>query len=88
LKIGITSNLEKRLAQIRTSAPQPCKIENVVYTHYGELLERKLHRALAEYNTHLEWFDLPPKIAELLFKAKSRKDIERFVEQLAQGESE
>jgi hypothetical protein len=88
VKIGITSNLEKRLAQIRTSAPQPCKVENVVYTHYGELLERKLHRALTAYNTHLEWFDLPPKIAKLLFEAKSKKDFERFIEQLAQVESE
>lgn len=88
VKIGITSNVERRFAQIKTSAPQPCTIENVVYTHYGELLERKLHHALAEYNTHLEWFDLPPRIEELLFKAKNREDIERFLGQLAQGKSE
>jgi len=85
VKIGITGNLEKRFAQIRTSASQPCKIENVVYTHFGEILERKLHHTLAEYNTHLEWFVLPPWVEEILFNAKSKMDIERFVHQLAQG---
>ena len=88
VKIGITSDLARRFAQIKTSAPLPCKIENVVYTHHGELLERQLHSALADHNTHLEWFVLPPRIEEVLFKAKSKKDIELFLEQLAQGGTE
>jgi hypothetical protein len=79
IKIGITDDLDGRFAQIKTSAALPCRIENVVYTHHGKTLERKLHQALARYNSHLEWFVLPSRIEEMLFAAKSVGDIENVL---------
>jgi hypothetical protein len=80
IKIGITDDLVRRFAQIKTSAAVACKIENVVYTHHGRILENKLHKSLACYNSHLEWFVLPPKIEKMLFTAKRVEDIERVLE--------
>jgi len=79
IKIGITDNLDQRFAQIKTSAALPCEIENVVYTHRGKTLERRLHQALADYNNHLEWFVLPSRIERMLFAAKSVEDIEHVL---------
>lgn len=86
IKIGITDQLERRFSQIKTSAAETCKIENVVYTHHGRKLERKLHQALMAYNSHLEWFALPPKIEDTLFAAKSAADIEAILETINQGD--
>lgn len=78
-KIGITDSLNARFSQIKTSAALPCEIVNVVYTHFGYRVEQKLHRCLSQFNSHLEWFILPSEIEEILFKAKSCKDIEDFL---------
>jgi len=79
IKIGFSDSLDRRLAQIRTSASLPCVIENAVYTHHAKRVERLLHKALAEYNSHLEWFELPSKIEKMLFAAKSIEDLERVL---------
>ncbi len=79
-KIGITDSLDSRFAQIKTSAAFPCEIANVVYTHFGYKMEQKLHQRLRRFNSHLEWFVLPPEIEDRLFKAKSLGDIEEFLE--------
>ena len=68
--------LDSRFAQIKTSAAYPCEIANVVYTHFGFLMEQKLHQRLSQFNSHLEWFILPAEVEERLFKAKSLSDIE------------
>ena len=86
IKIGITDDLDQRFAQIKTSAAFPCKIENVVYTHHGKTLERKLHKALADFQTHLEWFVLPLEIEKMLLKAKSVGEIENAVESVIKNE--
>jgi hypothetical protein len=78
-KIGITDSLDVRFAQIKTSAAFPCEIANVVYTHFGYELEQTLHQRLRRFNSHLEWFVLPPEIEARLFKAKSRNEIEEFL---------
>ena len=85
IKIGITDNLDQRFAQIKTSAVLPCVIENVVYTHHGRSLERKLHQTFADYNSHLEWFILPSEIERMLFAAKSVEDIERILTRYRTG---
>ena len=87
IKIGITDNLSQRFAQIKTSAAFRCKVENVVYTQHGRVLERKLHQALSRFNTHLEWFVLPPGIEKMLFAAKSVGDIENVLMQIIEEES-
>ena len=78
-KIGITDSLDSRFSQIKTSAAFPCKIANVVYTHFGYKVEQKLHQRLSQFNSHLEWFVLPLEIEDRLFKAKSLNDIEEFL---------
>lgn len=79
IKIGFTDNLDRRLAQIKTSASLPCKIENAVYTHHAKKVERMLHKVLADYNSHLEWFELPSRIEKMLFAAKSVEDVENVL---------
>ena len=86
IKIGITDELDRRFAQIKTSAAVACKIENAVYTHHGRTLERKLHQSLAFYNSHLEWFVLPPSIENMLFVAKSVEDIENVLRVIKRNE--
>jgi hypothetical protein len=78
-KIGITNSLDLRFAQIKTSAAFPCEIANVVYTHFGYELEQTLHHRLRRFNSHLEWFILPPGVEARLFTAKSRNEIEEFL---------
>ena len=85
IKIGITDSLDRRLAQIKTSASGSCTIENVVYTHHGMRLERKLHQCLSQYRSHLEWFHLPEDIERMLLAAKSTNDIERTLKNIAAG---
>jgi hypothetical protein len=82
VKIGITNQLERRFAQIKTSASGLCRIENVIYTHHGRKLERALHLALAPYNSHLEWFVLPLNLEKMLFSAKSLAEIEHILRQI------
>ncbi len=86
IKIGITGDLNKRFAQIKTSAAVACKIENVIYTHQGRRLERNLHKSLAPYNSHLEWFVLPQSIEKMLFAAKSSEDVENVLRIIRQKE--
>jgi hypothetical protein len=81
-KIGITDSLDSRFAQIKTSAAFPCEIANVVYTHFGYELEQTLHQRLRRFNSHLEWFVLPPEIEARLFSVKSRNEIEVFLKWL------
>jgi hypothetical protein len=88
IKIGITDNLDQRIAQIKTSAALPCEIVNVVYTHHGKILERKLHQALDHHNSHLEWFILPSKIEKMLLSAKSAEDIENILNHVGNEESD
>ena len=82
IKIGITGDLDRRFAQIKTSAAVACKIENVIYTHNGRKLESSLHKALAPYNSHLEWFVLPRSIEKMLFAAKSSEDVANVLSEI------
>lgn len=88
IKIGITDSLERRFAQIKTSASDACKIESVVYTHHGRRMEQKLHKALAPYNTHLEWFQLPTEIENMLFAAKTINELERVLRDINKGKGD
>ena len=87
IKIGFTDNLDRRFAQIKTSASLPCKVENAVYTHHAKKVERMLHKALAGYNSHLEWFELPSSIEKMLFAAKSVEDLENVLLNITDGNS-
>ena len=59
-KIGITTNLERRLKNLQTGHPHKLRI------HYKEeipdnqvrLLEQTIHRVIKHRQTHGEWFDI------------------------------
>lgn len=61
-KIGITSDINKRLLSIQTG--NPIKLD-VVHTEIGNWhTERALHKTFKEYRREGEWFKLPKKIVD------------------------
>lgn len=58
VKIGMSRNLEMRLASLQTSAPG--RLSVLWTTPGGRELEKRLHQQFAPYRTHGEWFDLTP----------------------------
>lgn len=57
-KIGITSDVKKRLKAIQTGCPIRCEYIGYIPTHEPEVLERELHRKFQQFKTSGEWFDL------------------------------
>lgn len=54
IKIGKTTNLEKRLATLRTMSP--VTLEPICTIDYDDNMEARIHRHLSEYRSHGEWF--------------------------------
>lgn len=69
-KIGISSNPEKRIASIATASPFPIETVHIQYTDSHQQLEKQLHRQLADFRVHLEWFEFPddliPAVIDLI----------------------
>lgn len=57
-KIGITSDVKKRLRAIQTGCPIQCEYIGYIPTHEPEILEKDLHRKFQQFKTSGEWFDL------------------------------
>lgn len=55
VKIGRTTNLERRLAAIQTACPN--RVEVLWHTEGGSALERGLHAEFGHFREHGEWFD-------------------------------
>jgi predicted GIY-YIG superfamily endonuclease len=55
-KIGITKDLNKRIAHLRTGTPDRLEVYHVIRTEYYAELERYLHRTLKAKNKRGEWF--------------------------------
>lgn len=66
VKIGVASDVRKRLQDIRTAAPFPVRILGMVERRDAAKTERELHQLFAAYHTHGEWFRLTPAILEWL----------------------
>jgi hypothetical protein len=56
IKIGVSKDAAKRIAFLRTSAPEPILAVGVMVCNEGGELERTLHRKFAHLRTHGEWF--------------------------------
>ena len=54
IKIGKTGDMEKRLSALANGSPVP--LELICTVQYHDDLERRIHRHLAEYRAHGEWF--------------------------------
>lgn len=76
VKVGITKELQSRLATIRTSCPFPIEIAHVLTLperRWAQHIEWCFHGMAAKKRAHGEWFDVPPPAAErmiaLIFEA-------------------
>lgn len=71
VKIGITSNFEKRLASLDTASPfgietvYRCETQNDV-----RRVERAIHSHFSKYHARLEWYKLdePEQIVEIIME--------------------
>ena len=70
-KIGVTTNLEKRMDQLGTKMPFKLEIINVIKSKNIYALEKKLHNKFENENISGEWFILGKKDIEYI---KSIKD--------------
>lgn len=67
-KIGITSNLDKRIKSLQTASPTGIHLVYSINTKHAEKIEKHLHRKYSKYNTNLEWFNLSrEQIVEIIF---------------------
>lgn len=64
VKIGKAKNPRERIATLQTASPYPLRLLHVLPG--GRPLERQLHERLAPFRLRGEWFDLDPKVLELL----------------------
>lgn len=60
IKIGVASNLEKRIGNLRGSSP--VKLTLLFATHGGATAEANLHHRFREHRLHGEWFAPHPDI--------------------------
>src|SRR6185437_8499627 len=64
VKIGISTNPDARLAQLRTASPFPIDYAYVGVTPgTGYEIEQEAHAILAHRRCNGEWFDVPPDAA-------------------------
>lgn len=64
IKIGVTTDLGKRIASIQTSTPYP--VELIAAIPGDKALESELHATFANHRTSGEWFRLSPDIVAWL----------------------
>lgn len=81
LKIGIATDVERRLAQLRCGNPHPMKVESVrtVSRAMAHQVEARVHRTFAAVRLQGEWFHLSaseakPVIHALIAKAHQAQE--------------
>ncbi len=75
VKIGIASDVTKRVVALQTSSPTALTVINA-WRHYdAERIERSLHRKFKEYRASGEWFQLPSAQIESLKRADRVEQI-------------
>ena len=84
LKIGISTNPNARLAQLRTASPFRLDFAFVCAFQGGyevaRLIEQSVHMRLAKYQTSGEWFDVPLEMAVAAIAAETKAHSLRYVE--------
>ena len=56
LKVGMTNDVDKRVAAIQAHCPIPIELVRVIETKHAARLEKCLHHDLADFRAHGEWF--------------------------------
>ena len=64
IKIGISSNIEKRLASLQTGSPYKLKV--LLTIKGSEKLEKEIHSKFAEYRLSGEWFKPVKQITDYI----------------------
>lgn len=68
LKIGITNNVDQRVAAIQAHCPVPVALVRVIETEHAAELELNLHDDLADFRSHGEWFTDADRLVEAFGK--------------------
>lgn len=63
VKIGMSSNVEKRVAELSTGCPYRLKVFFTAVVDDPRKIERAAHEALEAYRLNGEWFDVTPEFA-------------------------
>jgi hypothetical protein len=78
VKIGISTNVQRRLAGIQTGCPFPVKLVGQWRTPHARKVEKQAHAALVRYRSSGEWFGLAESVAtavvDTLVKAYPRSN--------------
>ena len=59
-KIGVTSDMNRRMDQLRGQSPYPLEIVHYAQGHNNSAMESRLHQEYAEHRVHGEWFEFGP----------------------------
>lgn len=73
IKVGIASDIKKRLGQLRTGAAAPVTL--IAAVKGDEHLERSLHRELLEYRVDGEWFHDCPNVRAAIDRCTASFDV-------------
>lgn len=63
VKIGIASDVKRRIAGIQTGCPYRVGLVKSWLTPNARIIEKRAHRAFGKYQSAGEWFTLPTKVA-------------------------
>lgn len=70
-KIGLTSNVKRRLQSISATSPTPVKLIHAVPTDNMARAEKYLHGLYAAKRKHAEWFQLRARDVALICNSKA-----------------
>ena len=76
VKIGVTSNLEKRLESLQTGNPKKLTVLYAFYTEWPYTVESKLHKKYADKHVFQEWYDIIDDFPILKRNYLTLKDME------------
>lgn len=78
IKIGISSDVQRRLGSIQTGCPFPVKLLGQWRTPHARKVEKAAHKALMKYRTTGEWFNIAENVGmavvDTLVKANPRSN--------------
>jgi T5orf172 domain len=80
LKIGVSTNPNAQLSQLRKAWPYQLSFEYVgALANFGYDLERATHDILAKHRLEGEWFDCPPEVAVAAINAAAHKRRDKII---------
>lgn len=82
IKIGITTNLKKRLIQLQTGSPSLLRFYKTIYSSNYKKIEKDLHKKYKDKNVLNEWFDISlEEIDEIVLSYQNEIEIEIKIEE-------